>query len=262
MQTLDKATQRQEKIHDLVLSKHTITLKELISILNCSEATIRNDLTKLEKKGVLKRVLGGAVSTEKAVRNTILSKRLHQELKEKYQIAEYALHHLIKPNMILTLDSGTTNMALAHSLVFANIPCTIITNSFEVANIVSKSDQIQLYLAGGFFDNQHGSFHDDISEATIKSYRSDICFISPNGLDLNGNITNSGVAENTIKQYMMQQADKTIILADHTKLCKTELRIICHVKDVDLVITDTKADTKKIKALKKAGFPIIQSILT
>ena len=61
MQTSQKAMERQSRIRDLLCSKGTLTLQELVVLLNCSEATIRNDLSKLEKEGVLQRVFGGAV---------------------------------------------------------------------------------------------------------------------------------------------------------------------------------------------------------
>lgn len=256
MQTPKKAVDRQEKIRDLLLSNGTITLKELCQTLNCSEATIRNDLAKLEKQGLLKRVPGGAIANENTPRNSVISKRLNEELEAKNQIAEYVIQNIIKPNMIITLDSGTTNMALAQKLLDYKIPCIIVTNSFFVASIVSKAENIQLCLAGGCYDSEHGSFHDDISDLILKSYRSEICFLSPNGVDRNGTVTNSGLSENSIKQQMIQHATRTILLADNTKLGRTELKIICHAKDVDLLITDAKASQEQINELTAAGFTI------
>lgn len=257
MQTSKKAAERQEKIRDLLLSKGTLTLNELCQTFQCSEATMRNDLTKLEKQGVLKRVLGGAVANENTPRNSTIAKRLNEELDAKNQIAEYVIQKIIKPNMIITLDSGTTNMALAQKLLDYKIPCIIVTNSFHVASIVSKAENIQLCLAGGCYDPEHGSFHDDVSDLILKSYRSEICFLSPNGVDKDGMVTNSGLAENSIKQQMRRQAVHTILLADNTKLGHTELKIICHAKDVDLLVTDTKASKEQIEQLTAAGFTIV-----
>lgn len=257
MQTSKKASARQENIRDLLLLKGTISLSDLCETFHCSEATIRNDLAKLEKEGVLKRVLGGAVANEYTPRNSVITKRLNKELDEKNQIAEYVVNHIIKPNMIISLDSGTTNMALAQKILDNKIPCTIVTNSFYVASIISKSPDIQLCLAGGCYDFEHGSFHDDVSDLILKSYRSEICFISPNGVDKDGMVTNSGTEENLIKQQMIKQAVRTILLADNTKLNNTELKIICYAKDVDLLITDSNATAEQITSLTNAGFNIV-----
>lgn len=256
MQTSKKAKERQEQIRDLLLLKGDITVNQLCEKFECSQATIRNDLAYLEKKGVLKRIPGGAVQNENTARNPGITRRLKVNTEEKNQIAEYVVQNIIKPGIIITLDSGTSNMALAEKIISHKLPCTILTNSFHVAMIVSKSADIHLCLAGGSYDSEHGSFHDDVSSYILDSFRSEICFISPNGIDSNGAVTNSGLSENQIKQQMIRNSDKTILLADHTKLGNTELKIICYAKDVELVVTDSKADPENIKELRSAGFQI------
>lgn len=257
MQTSKKALARHERIRDLLLSNGTITIGELCETFSCSEATIRNDLIKLEKCGILKRISGGAIATENTSRNSVIAKRINKELDEKNKIAEYVVNHIIKPNMILTLDSGTTNMMLAQKIFDYKIPCTIVTNSFYVASIVAKSPDIQLCLSGGCYDFEHGSFHDDTSDMILNTYRSEICFISPNGIDDSGLVTNSGISENSIKQQMIKQSLRTILLADHTKIDRTELKIICLATDTDMLITDDKITQEQYKRLTNAGFHVI-----
>ena len=165
--------------------------------------------------------------------------------------------NLIKANMIITLDSGTTTMALAQKLLDSKTPCTVITNSFNVASIVSKSEEINLYLAGGFYDPDHGSFHDEVSDYVFKNYQSEICFISPNGISMDGLITNSGTSENPIKKRMMSQANRTVLLADYTKIGATELNILSNPQDVDCLVTDKNIKNQQITQLKKAGLKVV-----
>lgn len=257
MENSNKVNRRHEEIRNLLLSNGSVTLQELCSKLNCSEATIRNDLTALEKQGVLKRMHGGAVANENTIRNTKINKRLNENIDEKEQIADYVVKNLIKANMIITLDSGTTTMALAQKLLDSKTPCTVITNSFNVASIVSKSEEINLYLAGGFYDPDHGSFHDEVSDYVFKNYQSEICFISPNGISMDGLITNSGTSENPIKKRMMSQANRTVLLADYTKIGATELNILSNPQDVDCLVTDKNIKNQQITQLKKAGLKVV-----
>lgn len=259
MQTSRKSVERHEKICEYLSMKGAVSLSELCTAFHCSEATIRNDLTALEKQGLLKRILGGAISNENTVRNSVISKRLNMNMEEKRQIATYVVNHLIKPNMIITLDSGTTNIILAEEIVKSKIPCTVITNSFQAAQMITKSDRIQLCLAGGTYDRDHGSFHDDVSEYILNTYSSELCFISPDGIGEDGLVTNAGVSENFIKIQMIRQAKKTYILADHSKLGNTGLKIVCTAKDVEAVITDDKANGEQLTRLRQAGFHILSS---
>ena len=80
MENSNKVNRRHEEIRNLLLSNGSVTLQELCSKLNCSEATIRNDLTALEKQGVLKRMHGGAVANENTIRNTKINKRLNENI--------------------------------------------------------------------------------------------------------------------------------------------------------------------------------------
>lgn len=257
MENSNKVNKRHNEIRNLLLLNGSVTLQELCSKLNCSEATIRNDLTALESQGVLKRMHGGAVANENTIRNTKINKRLNENMKEKEQIADYVVKHLIKPNMIITLDSGTTTMALAQKLLDSKISCTVVTNSFNVASIVSKSENINLYLAGGFYDPDHGSFHDEVSDYIFRNYQSEICFISPNGISTEGLITNSGTSENPIKKRMMSQANKTVLLADYTKIGVTELNILSNPNNIEYLVTDENIKSNQITQLEKNGLKVI-----
>lgn len=259
MRTAKNALKRQDKIRDLLIFNGNVILVELCTLFNCSEATIRNDLAALEVQGICKRIYGGAMSTDHTSRNTNITNRLNHYQAEKNAIAEYVVTKIIKPNMIITLDSGTTNMLVAQKILDYKIPCTIITNSFLVASIISKSSNVKLHLAGGFYDSDHGSFHDEVSDLILKTMRSEICFISANGIDYQGNVTNSGIDENTIKQQMIKHALQTIVLADHSKIDNTELKVICQATDITLVVTDQKTTDKQIEMLQQAGFKVARA---
>lgn len=78
---------------DCLEKNNILKVKEIASELNISEATIRRDLSELEKQNKLKRIHGGAVKIDT---NQILSEqrevrmqdrfRIHYEEKRKYVI--------------------------------------------------------------------------------------------------------------------------------------------------------------------------------
>jgi len=259
MQTNKKALIRQKEIAEYISLKGAATLSELCKKFSSSEATIRNDLTKLEKDGLIKRILGGAISNEDNVRNTVLATRMNRNNAEKKQIAEYIAENIIKPGMTITLDSGTSTLYLAKEIAARRIPCTVITNSFQAAQALIKSSDVRICLCGGWYDPDHGSFHDEMSESVMNTYFSEICFLSPNGIDTNGLITNSGISENSIKMKMINRSHRVIVLADHSKLNKTELKVLCTSNEIESVITDSSADSNLITKLQQAGFNIIQA---
>lgn len=91
-----KARRRHQRICEVLQEQEHMQVLELCELFHVSPATIRNDLTVLEKKQLLKRIPGGAVSIGRMPQNTIFSAResLHMDLKDK--MADYAVAHLIK----------------------------------------------------------------------------------------------------------------------------------------------------------------------
>lgn len=254
MSEKSKVEIRHQQICDLLNAEGMLSSVDLAKTFKVSESTMRSDLAKLDKLGLLHRTYGGAVANEYTSKNTVISTRLRLQKSEKSKIAEYVVEKYVKPGSIITLDSGTTTMLVAQKIFDQEIPCTVVTNSFLVADILSKSKYTNLYLAGGHYDPDHASFHDDVAIIIIKSVRSHFAFISPNGVDKNGLVTSSGIDENLIKQEMIKQADHAVILADNSKIENTELKIITTSKEVSLVITDQKTPQKSIDNLEKAGF--------
>ena len=256
MQNNKKAMNRQEQIKDLLLVNGSVSLQELCRIFHCSPATIRNDLTFLEKQGSLKRMYGGAIPNENTASNTSMDNRIQKNRIQKNKIAKYVVEHILKENMVITLDSGTTTMEVAEEIVKAKLPCTIITNSFRVATVLSTLDCIKLIVTGGIYDFKHESFHDEVSDLVLKNYQSEICFISPNGINEMGIVTNSGSSENAIKKSMMKQSTYKILLADSSKIGKTELNVLGNVNDFTCLVTDPGIKAEMYEKLKSIGYDI------
>ena len=59
--------ERKRKILNYINSKHAVTATDLMEKFNASEATIRRDLTEMDKKGLISKVHGGAVSIQNQI---------------------------------------------------------------------------------------------------------------------------------------------------------------------------------------------------
>ena len=91
--------QRQDEIVRIVERKGSVTLKELVDELQTSESTIRRDLTELDRKGVLRKVFGGAIAigTRRNATEESVARRMEVFAEEKQQIGRCAAA-LIEPN--------------------------------------------------------------------------------------------------------------------------------------------------------------------
>jgi len=239
-----KALIRQAKIRDMLFKKDVVTLKEFCDTLNASVATIRNDLTYLEKQGVLKRVLGGAVSIEGTPTNTKYSTRINLYKDVKMDIVKYAVDHYVKEGMCIGLDAGSTCHYVAQYILEKDIECTIVTNAFNVINLLSKSDKIKLFCAGGYLDKEHNSYHDETALKSLEGMKTDLYFLSPNGISEEFAITSTAEDENPVKKLMMENAKKTYVLADHSKFERKAEVPLAGFDEIEKIICDDYPKTK------------------
>ena len=94
-----KLNERQEIILKKIGSTGQIKVSELSKELYFSEMTIRRDLKKLEKEGLLKRIHGGAVENISNLQYPV-NYRFNLNRDEKKQLAEQALKYLANDQVI------------------------------------------------------------------------------------------------------------------------------------------------------------------
>ena len=141
------AEQRKQKISELLKENDTVKVTELSSLFGVSEVTVRAYLEDMEKKGLLSRVHGGAVSSYKPYYSMNLNQRLETNQKEKVEIAE-KIAAFIEPNDTIMLNAGTTTL-----LAFRKFPTdynlNIVTNSISIALEASSNPNYNVILLGG-----------------------------------------------------------------------------------------------------------------
>ena len=88
------ATERASYILNKLRDKNTVSLKEIASELDVSEATVRRDFERLDKEGFVVRVRSGAKRVEPVVPDhvtpLVTSEKLTEYTEEKNAIAKFA----------------------------------------------------------------------------------------------------------------------------------------------------------------------------
>ena len=102
-----------EERHSFILKQvnqnKSVTLTELCELLGASESTIRRDLTALDERGLLKKVHGGAVSTDSGSLNLVehdVESKSKLFTEEKIAIARYAAS-LVEDGDFVYIDDVT-----------------------------------------------------------------------------------------------------------------------------------------------------------
>lgn len=139
--------QRQLEIMEILKEKQVATVEYLSGKLYASGATIRRDLSAMEKRGLLKRIHGGATVFESTADDAPLLLRTKKEPDKKRLIAELAVH-LAQKHDIIFMDSSSTVTALA-ALFDRYNGKTVVTNGLMTANVLNDKTTNNIYLTGG-----------------------------------------------------------------------------------------------------------------
>ena len=126
------SAERKLKIAEMVGKNGGIRTSELSDIFSVSEMTVLRDLATLEKKGILTRVYGGAVSSQSY--STEIPNIVREKIRatEKNKIASLA-SKIIDEGDIIFLDGSTTTHALAKRL-YSFKELKVVTIGLDILN--------------------------------------------------------------------------------------------------------------------------------
>jgi DeoR family fructose operon transcriptional repressor len=209
------AEQRQTQILQLLESRGSITLTELVSLLNASESTIRRDLQELDRQNLLVRVFGGAMSvnSKAGLREENVSERQTVNIKEKQRIGRYAAA-LIQPNDFVYIDAGTTTGAMIPFITEQS--AVYVTNAVAHGlELVRRGFRVNL-IGGEIRPSTEAIVGNDACEA-LHSFNFTKCFMGTNGANPNGGLTTPDVNEAAIKRRALTQSRDRYVLCTSEK---------------------------------------------
>ncbi|MGV9563669.1 DeoR/GlpR family DNA-binding transcription regulator [Streptomyces sp. NPDC003480] len=244
-----------ERRHHLILralrSGGPAAVTDLSGQLGVSAATIRRDLVKLEKDGLLTRVRGGAVADEGDQPSAEVAE---VRVPEKDAIAARAAAMVADGRSVL-LDIGTTAYRLARRLHGRRL--TVITGNLVVYEELADDEGIELVLLGGMVRREHRSLVGFLTEDNLRQLHADWLFLGTSGVRPGGQVMDTTVVEVPVKRAMIKAADKVALLADSAKFPGTGMAKVCGPGDLDVVVTNAPVDPATRSFLEEAVVEVV-----
>lgn len=224
--------QRQSFIRQLLTEKGRVVSADLIKLLGVSEHTIRRDLQKLARDGVCKRVYGGAVSHLK--QSATFETRINQCVDEKSSVA-IKCAKLIKDNSCIFIDTGSTYLAMA-SYIPQNLTLTIVTNSPQIASVLSSRTNGELILLGGKVNPLTGGTMGADTVNQIRNMVFDQTFIGVCGLDPHAGLSAVYYDDACFKKEVIAQSNEVIAAVIANKMQQVARYKVATCEDIDIII--------------------------
>lgn len=247
--------QRRKKILEMLQQEGKVKVAELSKLFGISEVTIRNDLDDLEAQGLLQRIHGGAISTYKSYYNMTFHDRTETNKEEKRKIAIEAAS-MISDGDTLILGSGTTPLYVLRELKnHKNL--IIITNSLSIAHEAGYNRNINIVvLLGGNINFEYQFTWGDDAIRQLSKYKADKLILSSDGVSSAFGITTYHHHEAELYRQMIAKVDRTIIVADYTKIGRANFAQIENIDRIDCLITNHHSPKDEIEAMKEKGVEV------
>ena len=247
--------ERQEEILEILNRNKSATVDYLAEKLYVSGATIRRDLRAMEKQGMIIRSHGGAMPFKSSSIETAFVVREQKDATAKRKIASLAVRLIKNGDSIFTDSSSTAGYVMGLLKDFTNL--TVTTTGIRNATILSSTDKVKTYIAGGLVENHSNSITGTDTMDYISRIHADISIISCTGVSLQTGFNDASIEQAKLKQCMRKNSDKVAMLVDSTKFGKT---FMCHdfwFNEVDFVISEKLPPKEFLDAINASGAKLI-----
>jgi DeoR family glycerol-3-phosphate regulon repressor len=251
-----KREKRFKDILTLLDERERVNVEDLAAHFEVSAETIRRDLSTMSEQGLLRKVYGGAVKFQSAQENPF-ALRTKQYAAEKTAIAQYAVR-FVNSGDSLFLSAGTTTTIFARELVKRVDRLIVITNSPQIAHEFWNNGQGEntIYVLGGYYNGAEIEILGSTVIDEIRQFQADHAFLTVGAVNAAQGFMDYRIEVGQINKAMVQQARRTTILLDSSKLDRMALVTSCRLDMIDRIVTDSPPSEHLADALNKAGTQI------
>jgi len=246
---------RHSRLLQYLQDRGQATVAELVTLLDVSRDTVRRDLDLLERRGLLVRTHGGAVTKDRLVRvDTTMGLRMDEHVEAKRRIGQ-AASDLIRDDETLILNGGSTICFFAAALG-GRRSLTIVTNNLRLPAVVPEGSIQSIHILGGSYWPNYQVTIGAIGFAAVAGIHADTAVIGCSGVSASG-ISMTKLDEAAHTAGMIGVASRTIVVADQSKFGITAFANIAPLDDIQCLVTDAEPPPELAAALERAGVQVI-----
>ena len=256
-----KTDVRADRIIKALLRAGDISVQELVEQVGTSAPSIRRDLARLEKRGLVLRTHGGATLVEPLLyepfrHDTSFQARELRSADEKRRIGLTAAE-LVGEKETIGLTAGTTTTQVGRSLRHRR-GVSVITNAINIGMELCNQPAIKTMLTGGTLA---WAWTFALAGQPALNFLRDVyldkAFIGVTGFDLDRGVTTLESEEAAVSLAMIRNAKQVIVVADSKKIGTVSPALICPLTAVHTLVTDAGIPQEIHQQLLARGIEVI-----
>ncbi|WP_127902405.1 DeoR/GlpR family DNA-binding transcription regulator [Solirhodobacter olei] len=249
------AEPRRMRILDWLQEEGSARVRDLSEAFQVSEATIRQDLERLENDGHILREHGGAYLKTVPQQVGTMSLQHMENMEKKRKIGARAAA-LVRDGETIILDSGSTTTEVAHCLLDRQ-ELTVITNALNIALMLGGVPGYSVHMPGGQFKAPTLSLSGEKSVEFFDDIFAGKLFLATGGVSFDAGLTLPSLADLRLKQAMIESASHVYLVADSTKIDRTSFARLGALDLVQTFITDDGISDKAAREIENRGIELL-----
>jgi DeoR/GlpR family transcriptional regulator of sugar metabolism len=249
------AEPRRMKILEWLQEEGSARVRDLSGAFRVSEATIRQDLERLELDGHIVREHGGAYLKTVPQQVGTMSLQHCENMDKKQKIGACAAG-LVKDGETIILDAGSTTTEVANRLRNRQ-NLTVITNALNIAIILGGVPGYAVHMPGGQFKAPTLSLSGDKSIDYFRNIFAGKLFLATAGVAVDAGLTYPSFADLQLKEAMIRAAAHVYLVADSSKINRTSFTRLGTLDVIQSFITDDGISDRDAKEFERCGIELI-----
>lgn len=206
------AEERYRKIIDQIQREGGIVVSRISRELGVSDMTVRRDLKRMEDRGLLTRVHGGAVAAASARFGDRLSTNTAGKRK-----AVKKLESFLPKSGAIYLDGSTTILNLIERIKTSH-GLMVVTNNMEAFNRLAHVAGVEALLIGGRLDRRTDNMVGSLATRSLGALAFDAAFFSAWGIAPNTGPMEVTLEDAEVKELVARHSGRVYLAVDATKL--------------------------------------------
>lgn len=251
---------RRQQLQRLIAERGFLRVADASAEFDVSDVTIRADLGVLEAEGSVVRVHGGAMPRSAVTdRESPIESTRERDATAKRAIGRAAAA-LVSSGESVYLDVGSTALAVADALVARSDlhDVVVVTNGLTIALALEHAvPRFTVIVTGGTLRPLQHSLVNPYASGMLAALNVDVAIIGCNGIDPDRGVTNVNLPEAEVKRQVLSSSRRHVLVADSSKLGRTELGVVGPVSDFETLVTAGPVDASVVDQLRRLGTDVL-----
>jgi len=262
------SAERENLILECLGQRGFISFRDLEKRMDASPATIRRDLERLVTAGLITRVRGGATLSESGKKapapggahngaghlvGVPFHENIHRHLPQKEAIGRAAAQ-LCNAGEGVMIDGGSTTLQMCPHLSGLNLQ--VLTNSLHIVSALLPQPGTRLLVPAGQIFPEQNIILSAAGDDGMPRFHAPKLFMGAASLGPAG-LMQADVILVTAERRLIERADEIIVLVDSSKFDGPSGHVVCHLDEIDTVVTDAGISAQHTKMLEKAGVRVV-----